>query len=310
MSKQTELVDKLKMLGFSEYASRAYLAIVKLKEGTAPTIADESKVPKAKIYEVLDDLYKKGFVGKDEDSKPAVFIAHNPLQRFQQWMEQFTDLSEYLESIFDTSGPTREYGFYTVGNFSEKLDARDYIYIFEQFDEPQDSLFSRFFEGKITNYYNVGGPTSSLLAITEKNMVILLEKESRVQFIAIEDLLFNKFINMLFALTPVNRAITEEMESTARGEKILYIDSIISTTGAITGQDGNIWVTEERLFIRTPGKSVYARPISTVSAIQEFEDGSLNLVISLRDGSMEESQIFTYSDPAIIINLITFLRDK
>ncbi len=64
MSKTPHILDKLKLIGFTEYTSRAYLALVKLGEATAPDIARESNIPQSKIYGVLDDLYDKGFVGK------------------------------------------------------------------------------------------------------------------------------------------------------------------------------------------------------------------------------------------------------
>ena len=101
MSKTPHILDKLKLIGFTEYTSRAYLALVKLGEATAPDIARESNIPQSKIYGVLDDLYDKGFVGKaggkdkktDQSKKkttsPPIYFAHQPMEKISSWLDQF-----------------------------------------------------------------------------------------------------------------------------------------------------------------------------------------------------------------------------
>jgi len=72
-----DAVKYLKKLGLSEYESKAYIALVKLKNAKAKEISDESKVPQSKIYEVLASLEKKNMV-TTIPSKPKKFAVIDP----------------------------------------------------------------------------------------------------------------------------------------------------------------------------------------------------------------------------------------
>lgn len=62
MSVPDERVAILRDLGLSEYASRAYLALLELGTTEARDVARLSRVPTAKIYATLEALAQKGFV--------------------------------------------------------------------------------------------------------------------------------------------------------------------------------------------------------------------------------------------------------
>lgn len=53
---------KLRTFGLSEYAARAYLALLDLGTSEARDVSSISKVPQAKIYQVLEQLHEKGLV--------------------------------------------------------------------------------------------------------------------------------------------------------------------------------------------------------------------------------------------------------
>lgn len=317
MSSQNDLVDKLKLLGFSEYESKAFLEIVRLGKASAPDLAKASKVPQAKIYGVLDDLYEKGFVGKDENSKPAIYFADKPIKKFKEFLKQFSSasdiLSDALERFYETSGGSYEYGFYSIGNFSETLKTEDFIYIFAK----DDSLFNEFFEGKKVivdgrvqahNFFRVGGTSDTLVAIGKHRMIVLIKKEKRVQMISIEDPLFSAAIDQLMALSSVNRTITNEMDNIQmlEGEKILYVDSLRHAEGSVFGQNGMLWITDKRFFICIPGKETYAAPIFAIESHAVNPDGRLVLVVKGRE-RVEEIVIYPESDSTIIMNLIDFI---
>ncbi|MHA1304919.1 MAG: TrmB family transcriptional regulator [Candidatus Heimdallarchaeaceae archaeon] len=308
MSKREQMeanLIRLQKLGFSKYGAKAYLALVRLGSGTASEIAKASEIPQAKIYGVLEDLYEQGFIEKVEDASPACFKVDKPKERFVKFLSNFTDLADYLEEIHNSSTVSSKYGFYTIGNFTDKLQATDFLYIFDM----SEDLYKRFFERNIHNYFRVGGPTNSLLAVGEKNTILLIEKENRVQYISIEDQIFTRMIDTVLALSPSNRHITDEMLEMSKGEPILYIDSLISSSGFVFGQHGSVWVTPTRLFLKIPGKAVYARPMSSIETLNATEDGVIELIIVRLDGEREVSELYTLSDPKLLENLIAFIKN-
>ncbi|MHA2247785.1 MAG: TrmB family transcriptional regulator [Candidatus Hodarchaeales archaeon] len=65
------------MFGLSNYESRAYLTLLSNGIRTAREIADESKIPFGRIYDVLSSLEDKGLADKQE-SRPKKFVAKRP----------------------------------------------------------------------------------------------------------------------------------------------------------------------------------------------------------------------------------------
>lgn len=72
-----KLVENLRRLGLKDYEARVYAALVLLGPSKASEVARESGVPRPKVYEVLKELHKKGFVDFSE-GKPAFFRAVEP----------------------------------------------------------------------------------------------------------------------------------------------------------------------------------------------------------------------------------------
>ncbi len=304
MTEKEEIIEKLKTMGFSEYASKAYLAIVQLGKASAPKIAEVSDVPKAKVYDVLNGLYKEGFIGKDEQEKVAEYFAYKPLEKIEDWLLQFKNLAEYLENMFGRGAPVNEYGFYSLGNYTEKLQASDFYYIFDQ----SDKLYETHVTGRISDYYRVKGNSHALIAVNKQEIVILVDRGNRVQYILIEDSVFYNTVDYLFNLTPVSRKITDEMLFLTVGEDVLYMDTLTSCSGYYSGVDGKIWLTASRVFLKFPEKEVYARPIKSLSTSEIQSDGSTSLVIIRKDGQREINSIYTNSDPKLLVNMVKFLK--
>lgn len=72
-----ELIENLKILGMSEYEARVYASLVKLSKATAREVHDDSGVPRARVYDVLEKLSKKGFADVEE-SEPKRYTAVEP----------------------------------------------------------------------------------------------------------------------------------------------------------------------------------------------------------------------------------------
>ena len=69
--------QELEMLGLSNYESRAYLTLLSHGIRTAKEIANESKIPFGRVYDVLTSLEDKGLADKQE-SRPKKFVAKEP----------------------------------------------------------------------------------------------------------------------------------------------------------------------------------------------------------------------------------------
>lgn len=52
----------LERLGLEGYAAKAYLALLELSSGSAKDVAERGDIPKGRIYEVLEELHRRGAV--------------------------------------------------------------------------------------------------------------------------------------------------------------------------------------------------------------------------------------------------------
>jgi sugar-specific transcriptional regulator TrmB len=73
----TQLISNLEKLGLTENEAKAYAGLVSLGEATAREVHELTNVPRAKIYEVLKVLAKKGYLEVRQGS-PTYFRAVDP----------------------------------------------------------------------------------------------------------------------------------------------------------------------------------------------------------------------------------------
>lgn len=69
-----KLIDLSKGLGLNEYESKAYLALLQLGEAPVAVISEKAGIPRARVYDVLVSLQKKGFVAQ-KLVKPVQYTA-------------------------------------------------------------------------------------------------------------------------------------------------------------------------------------------------------------------------------------------
>jgi len=98
--------DDLALLDFSEYETRAYIALVALQASDAETIAMTAQVPRTSMYKVLESLVKKGYVRVTE-GRPRQYAPEPPLvlkeRLFSRLGETFDDL-EMIHGILREKG--------------------------------------------------------------------------------------------------------------------------------------------------------------------------------------------------------------
>jgi len=104
----------LSLLGFSEYETRAYIALVALQASDAESIALTAQVPRTSMYKVLDGLVKKEYVSVTQ-GRPRQYSAEPPLVLKERVFSRLGDTFDDLEAV---NGILRERGMpqviYTV----------------------------------------------------------------------------------------------------------------------------------------------------------------------------------------------------
>ena len=77
-----DTLKALKIMGLTDYETRAYLALTSIISGTATELSLVSEVPRSKIYQVLKSLERKGFI-EITKGKPLKFNVIPPREVFE-----------------------------------------------------------------------------------------------------------------------------------------------------------------------------------------------------------------------------------
>jgi HTH-type transcriptional regulator, sugar sensing transcriptional regulator len=72
-----KLIENLQKLGFTVNEAKIYATLVLLKQARASEIAENSGVPRAKIYRTLRKMEKKGYV-RIIEGEPTLFCCVQP----------------------------------------------------------------------------------------------------------------------------------------------------------------------------------------------------------------------------------------
>ncbi|MBU1911718.1 MAG: helix-turn-helix domain-containing protein [Candidatus Micrarchaeota archaeon] len=110
-----EQIQLLKKIGLTEYESKVYLAFLINHCDSASSIAKTSKVPRTKIYQVLEALAEKGCVDILSGS-PLLFVAVSPLELLKEYEEQFSELMKDIDFRRDKMRDK-----YIVDNYDVKI---------------------------------------------------------------------------------------------------------------------------------------------------------------------------------------------
>jgi sugar-specific transcriptional regulator TrmB len=73
MLAQNTIVDDLTSIGLTKNEAKAYHSLVKLGRSTARIIAEDSGIPRSKVYETLELLEKRGIIKKVSGTDPTEF---------------------------------------------------------------------------------------------------------------------------------------------------------------------------------------------------------------------------------------------
>lgn len=102
----TELISQLQKLGFSQYESKAYMALLRNPRVSAYELARQSGIPPSKIYEVVEKLQVKELVVALEEGGSTRYAALDPeeaVARFRRsYNEVFDSVGSQLKRITKT----------------------------------------------------------------------------------------------------------------------------------------------------------------------------------------------------------------
>jgi sugar-specific transcriptional regulator TrmB len=99
-----ELIPLLRNLGLNEYEAKVYSTLIGLRKATARDIHEISRVPRGRIYEILHDLARRGFIGVEEGS-PTCYYLLDPDEVIDHMKE------EYLCTLEKTRRAIRDISF-------------------------------------------------------------------------------------------------------------------------------------------------------------------------------------------------------
>lgn len=104
MEQEQAILNQMKMLGFSEYESKAYLKLLVDYPLNGYALSKSSGIPRSRIYEVLKNLIDKQLVFEEEEEKNKVYYPVDPetfIKRQKAHYEGiFSEISQFATRIY------------------------------------------------------------------------------------------------------------------------------------------------------------------------------------------------------------------
>lgn len=88
-------LDKLETLGFSQKEAAVYLALLRMKKGTALSIAEAAGIKRPTVYSVLDELKKKKLVAETRYREVRDYRAY-PLEHLKGYIHEQKNLVDVV----------------------------------------------------------------------------------------------------------------------------------------------------------------------------------------------------------------------
>ncbi|MCR4336084.1 MAG: hypothetical protein NUV57_06160 [archaeon] len=195
------MIESIKKLGLNEYEARAYNALLSSGKASAVFVSKSSNIPRARVYDVLFSLEKKGFVTRSA-SKPIEFSVVKPLIAVESVSEaKKIELDKNLEE-FKIIAQTLEQKAGIEADFSDSVwvvEGRRNIYskIAEQLENTKDNVLicssdaglkrkKGYFDKKLASLTSKGvkiaskSSLNSRFLVFDKNSVLLFLNQEKV----------------------------------------------------------------------------------------------------------------------------------
>lgn len=99
------LIEDLKKIGFTQNEAKTFLALISLESSSASNLVRRTGIRDSKIYHILDQLEKKGFITVQEGTPKRYMVVHpsTPLQnvrlKFKRQYKEKITVIERLETL-------------------------------------------------------------------------------------------------------------------------------------------------------------------------------------------------------------------
>ncbi|MBO8174120.1 MAG: TrmB family transcriptional regulator [Thermococcus sp.] len=169
-----DVIEKMKLLGLKEYEAKVYAALAVLGPSKASEIAKESGVPRPRVYDVLKELYKRGFVDISEGN-PTYFRAVEPEKVIASLRDEYLKSAEeviiklksYQKDQRDVESPI----WYLQGEWNIKSKVEDLA------DRAEKEFITAFVDGKLALKFKKTFEKAKHKRLDVK--ILLLEKNRR-----------------------------------------------------------------------------------------------------------------------------------
>ena len=99
------IIYSLKILGLSHYEAEAYISLNKLISAKADEISELANIPRTKIYYVLKELDKKGFIKTNHGTRPLTYTVIPPFNAYnnkkEELIKKLNESGERLNGIYN-----------------------------------------------------------------------------------------------------------------------------------------------------------------------------------------------------------------
>ena len=98
-----DLEEALADAGFSGYEAEAYLGILRLRDASVAELTDVCSVPRSRLYDVLRDLERGGYVETYEEGSLRARIAtvSPAVDELREWSAELDDAADQLETLWE-----------------------------------------------------------------------------------------------------------------------------------------------------------------------------------------------------------------
>lgn len=115
---EESLFDKLQKFGLNLYEAKAYAALLKTGTTNAYSISKESRIPRARIYDVLESITNRGLAMVEESSENVKIYTPVPSKIFlekikEEWENDYEDVKNDLQNL-ETEDKKQEIYVFTV----------------------------------------------------------------------------------------------------------------------------------------------------------------------------------------------------